>query len=1147
MGLSGSLRSFRSARTLSFRFLVALSVFSALCVLVSTRQTAFASNGDDWSMFRHDPQHTGYSTSQRPNANKVLWSYATSGAVESSPAVVSGRVYVVSDDGNVYCLESSTGAKAWNFTVGAPAQHMSSPAISNGLVYVGSYSGLVYCLNASTGAEVWNFGTGDRVYSSPTVVGGRVYIGAYDGSGVYCLDASTGAKLWNCSTGGQVWSSPAVFDGRIYVGSIQDHGIHCINASNGMLLWNYTTGGAVWSSPAVADGRVYVGSNDNKTYCFDAVTGTRLWSYSTGYLVESSPAVVGGRVYVGSHDESMYCLNGSTGALIWSFATGGFVSSSPAFADDRVYVGCYDNKTYCLNADNGAHVWNVTTGNYIISSPAVASARIYVGSADGKIYCLGWTAAVSAPQFDLVKEEQVEFEGGLNVTYTFQNHNFPAAAGSVWLPEERVVCNVPLVNGSSGTPTGNLSEPVLFFDINGDGDMTDTYVVRYVDSSTAEVNGVLVHAQLPPGRRFLFNTLEGYGIYYVYDKTSFQLGSKNHTMHKIAFPTGQNIGYAEFGLDVSFRDLSGPCLQLTIEQLSSSSTGSPLGQLAAVKYNGTDLPVGSAFSASSPHSGDGQWLVDKIYTFPLGALQPGDVFTLGLSTTGEPGTYLLLVDLNWSPDSVSRYKYPNVDALTITGTVHQSIPFGNTTYPIDVFTNSTFQGNLNYSWRAKELSFNATLLGTFAYFWNVTVPQELLKGTWTVDVPASHGSFVETLNGTHAFLYFTTDASALPPDFLSGAVSINSSWGLADTFPPRVSNQQRDPAGDVAVSDPVMISVNASDVESGVSNATLYYSTNNATWSAEQMTFNDTTSMYEAVIPGQQAGSHVKYRTMVFDGAGNNVTVGSEYTIAEEVWAPSVQGAAVAAAVCVTSTAVVSTLASAAGSSVGQAGSKVGEKIQDLLPGTVKKWLADSVSSRNKVLIKEKAGSRFLLTRLEVVSYAVALSILTLGFAYAKSESPFLMFGVIPLILATGIVTDFVKSYIVTTVARHLGVWTEHRVWYLGLSLFAFSTFVFRVPFSSPSKLAHYSPKMTKRSDGLLSSFSVVLAFGFALVFLALYLTGFTLVGNIGLIMCLTGVLFDTMPIPPMGGRGIFEWNKFVWLGLFAMSIVSYGVALLMF
>ena len=1095
-------------------------------------------------MFRNDARHSGFSMSMRPSANSVLWTFTASGAVEASPAVVDGRVYITSDDGSFHCLDAWTGVSKWNYTVGSvAAQYVSSPAVVNGMVYLGSYMGAVYGLNASNGVQVWNFTTGDRVFSSPCVAGGRIYVGAYDGSGLLCLDALVGAMLWNYSTGGQIFSSPATFDNRVYVGSIQDHGVYCVNALDGGKIWNYTTGGAVWSSPAVADGKVYVGSNDNKTYCFDALNGALVWNYTTGYLVESSPAAVDGKVYVGSHDGNVYCLNGSTGALIWNHTTGSIVASSPAYADGRVYVGCYDNKIYCLDASTGAHVWNYTTGNYVFSSPAVVNAKVYFGSADQTVYCLG----AQIPLFDLVAGQRVESEATVNVTYNFRDLTFNAPAGSVWVPEERVVCSVALVNDSLAIPRGNLSEPALSFDINGDGDSSDTYAVEYVDNATALIDGAIAHAQLEPGRRFIFPTPEGYGVYYLHMQRSFQLGSKNHTLHKITYPTGDKIGYAEFGLDSTFRHLSGPALQLTIEQLSPLLAGMPSVQLVSMRFNGTLLPTVSSWLVSQPHAADGQWLVDKTYLYSLGGLQTDDVFTLELSFRGDPGTFLLLADLNWSPDGVGRYQYPNVAAFALTGTVQRSIAFGDQTYPVEIYTNCTFPAGIIYNWTGKELDFNSTLLGSFTYFWNVSIPQALLRGNpWTINVPATLNGFSETSNATHAFLYFVSNAEALVPDFSVNLVSLQGTWGLQDTFPPRVSIQQRNPTGAVSSMQSVRVSINASDIESGVTNATLYYLSGNATsWSAQQMAFNDTTNFYEAVIPGQEAGAHVSYRMIVFDAAGNNATIESEYFISGGVWMPSPQGAAVAATVSVCTTAAVSALASVAGSSAGQAGSKLGGKIDDLLPDTVKKWLADSISSRNKVQIKEKAGSWLLLTRKEAVSYAVTMVILTVAFAYAKSESLGQIWESIPLILATSIFVEFVKSYIMTAITRHMGVWTEHRVWYLGLSLFAFSTLAFKVPFSSPAKLARYSPKMNKRLDGLLSSISIVLAFAFALVFLILLLAGFTLIGNIGLIMCLTGVLFDALPIPPMGGKGIFDWHKAIWLALFAASLASYVASLM--
>ena len=308
-----------------------------------------------------------------------------------------------------------------------------------------------------------------------------------------------------------------------------------------------------------------------------------------------------------------------------------------------------------------------------------------------------------------------------------------------------------------------------------------------------------------------------------------------------------------------------------------------------------------------------------------------------------------------------------------------------------------------------------------------------------------------------------------------------------------------------------------------------------------------TSNLYEGTIQGQQAGTQVEFKIIVYYDAGNNLTLESEYSVGPEVWAPSTQGAAIAATVTVSAAVAVSALASAAGGTTSEGGSKIGEKLNSLLPDTVKKWLSDSVSSKSKLEVKERVGSRFILTKEEVASYAVTVLILTLAFAYAKAPSLDAILASMPLILATSVLVDLVKTYAIAAICRHFGVWTEHRLWYLGMGLFAFSTLAFKVPFSSPSRLAHHSPKMTKRIGGMLGSVSILLSFIFALVFLALFIRGYTLIGNIGVIMCLTGVFFDTIPIAPMGGKGIYDWNKIVWLALFLASISAYIIAIVVF
>lgn len=148
------------------------------------------SNSDDWPMFRHDPAHSGYSSSAAPMTNQTLWSFKTDAIVDSSPVVADGVVYIGSTDFNLYSLNATNGVKIWSFPTGSyPSYLISSPAVAGGVVFIGSRDGSVYALNAATGDKIWSYQTGGDVDSSPAVAGGVVYVGSNDGN-VYAFGVS---------------------------------------------------------------------------------------------------------------------------------------------------------------------------------------------------------------------------------------------------------------------------------------------------------------------------------------------------------------------------------------------------------------------------------------------------------------------------------------------------------------------------------------------------------------------------------------------------------------------------------------------------------------------------------------------------------------------------------------------------------------------------------------------------------------------------------------------------------------------------------------------------------------------------------------------------------------------------------------------
>ena len=65
------------------------------------------------------------------------------------PALVNGKLFVCTAFGHVLCLSAESGALLWSVNVGEPI--VFQPAVSGGRVYVGTQAG-----------SVWAIDTGDR-------------------------------------------------------------------------------------------------------------------------------------------------------------------------------------------------------------------------------------------------------------------------------------------------------------------------------------------------------------------------------------------------------------------------------------------------------------------------------------------------------------------------------------------------------------------------------------------------------------------------------------------------------------------------------------------------------------------------------------------------------------------------------------------------------------------------------------------------------------------------------------------------------------------------------------------------------------------------------------------------------------------------
>ncbi len=379
------------------------------------------------------------------------WSYGFSGNLDT-PRIATGQ-----------SGPSSLSYPRWVFETGAKVG--SSAAAANGKIYIGSDDRNLYCLDAYTGAKIWSFTTQYKVQSCVAVVGGRVYTGTDDGN-VYCLDANTGSQIWKTPTGGLVLnvlmpqelqqrSSPIIIGDSLYVGAM-DGKLYCLNPSDGRVKWTYTTGGPIGGSPVYNTGVIYITSTDTYLYAINAADGTLKWKSiplnldagvagGSQFFNTGTPAVANGVVYIecgvpfglltpadkyrwltngagpgytapgGANGGALRfaAFNAATGASIWNQTMVGNSGCvwMPVYKDGLLYVVEY-LQVDAMNATNpnsgpvnitgyqqqpgGGRMWKQWVGYQILSSPCYADdirgPKIYVGSDVGSVTCLNATS-----------------------------------------------------------------------------------------------------------------------------------------------------------------------------------------------------------------------------------------------------------------------------------------------------------------------------------------------------------------------------------------------------------------------------------------------------------------------------------------------------------------------------------------------------------------------------------------------------------------------------------------------------------------------------------------------------------------------------------------------------------------------------------
>ncbi|MBI4764492.1 MAG: PQQ-binding-like beta-propeller repeat protein [Deltaproteobacteria bacterium] len=369
----------------------------------------------EWTTYARTPDHQRFLDRNVSFKGEVRWSLAQSELVDSSPVVVEGVLYV-GDHFKVMALNVSDGKVLWTYPTTGPVN--SSPAVAGDLLFLGLLDGRVLGLNRHSGKLQWEFKTGNFIIGSPTVVDGLLYIGSADRY-LYALDARLGTLAWKEPAAGKMIQAPAVRDTIVYAASDANK-LYSLSGRTGARRLEFFLTGTMIDSPVVSPTIVYAVTLDGRLIALKHKARQYPWSHGLkiawiqlwmlGFPVPtpslqpgtlwgifpkerkgkfvSSPAVADDRLFVGDNRGRFYALDAHKGTFLWELELGEGVATAPLVLGDTVYFGTKTGILYGVSRRDGSLQWKFPLGSPIKGDLVYAADRLLVRTSDGTLQAI---------------------------------------------------------------------------------------------------------------------------------------------------------------------------------------------------------------------------------------------------------------------------------------------------------------------------------------------------------------------------------------------------------------------------------------------------------------------------------------------------------------------------------------------------------------------------------------------------------------------------------------------------------------------------------------------------------------------------------------------------------------------------------------
>lgn len=305
-----------------------------------------------------------------------------------TPTVDGDRVYILGAEGDLTCLRTQDGSKAWSksfsedFGVKTPIWgHSAHPLVEGDTLYcvVGGEGSIAVAFDKATGKEKWRaLSAGEPGYCPPTMetIAGKRQLLIFYPTAVAGLDPSSGQELWSVPIEpayAMAIAQPLVLGDRMFASGYKASVCFALPTSASPdVFWSGTPKTSVSSSNVtpIYDGQAIYGvdADSSSLAAVNPATGERYWQTKAPTVGEGNRGRHGTAFIIRQGDTDRYWLFGETGDLI-------LAKLSPAGYEEL-------GRQHILDMTSGAFGRSV-----VWSHPAFAGRAVYARN-DKELVCV---------------------------------------------------------------------------------------------------------------------------------------------------------------------------------------------------------------------------------------------------------------------------------------------------------------------------------------------------------------------------------------------------------------------------------------------------------------------------------------------------------------------------------------------------------------------------------------------------------------------------------------------------------------------------------------------------------------------------------------------------------------------------------------